>query len=74
MTSTAVGFRFLKFNLEFLLESKVLRRLYKNPSYPLTSSADGLYGHNPQSFLPKHTLKMQESQQLFIGGRLVTRE
>jgi hypothetical protein len=33
-----------------------------------------LYGHKPQSFLPNRAPKMRESQQLFLGLRLVSKE
>ncbi len=33
-----------------------------------------MYGHKPRSFLPNRAPKMQESQQLFLGLRLVSKE
>jgi hypothetical protein len=51
MTSTAIGFLFILV-LNFLLEFKVLSRLYKKSSNPPTS-ADGFYRHKPKYFPPK---------------------
>jgi hypothetical protein len=57
-TSSALGFGFFNFDLEYLKEFKVLCRLkYKNTSNPPTSSADRLYRHKPQSFSAKPVSK-----------------
>jgi hypothetical protein len=74
-TSAAIGFWFFNFNLEYLKNLQTFSSAsYKNPSNPSISSTDGLYGHKPQTtiFSTKPGPKMQESQQLFFGGRLWT--
>jgi len=64
----------LNFGFEYLKDFKVLSRYIQNASNPPTCWDHRLYGHTLRSFFRSTVLqKKRESQQLFLGLRLVSR-
>jgi hypothetical protein len=72
--STAIGFSFFIFDLEYLIRVQSSEPVHAKMTPASASLDQSLHVLKPRSFPPNHAPKMQERYQLFFGLRLVNKE